>query len=46
MKIGKLNYSPSDINWKRFGEKVEQLCKTLHLNYYIKDSLRIEMEKP
>lgn len=46
VKIGKLNYYPSDINWKRFGEKVEQLCKTLHLNYYIKDSLRAEMEKP
>ena len=45
VKIGKLNYHPSDINWKRFGIEVEALCKELGLNYYIKDSLRAEMEK-
>ena len=45
VKIGKLNYHPSDINWKEFGEKAESLCKKLGINYYIKDSLRKEMER-
>lgn len=45
VKIGKLNYHKSDINWADFGRKVEALCKELGLNYYIKDSLRAEMEK-
>ena len=44
-KIGKLNYFPSDINWKAFGWSAEQLCKSLGLDYYIKESLRKEMEK-
>ncbi|MFA5099490.1 MAG: radical SAM protein [Candidatus Omnitrophota bacterium] len=42
-KIGKLNYHPSDINWKEFGKKCEQLCITYGRDYYIKDSLREEM---
>ena len=45
VKIGKLNYHHSDIDWKKFGIEVEALCKELGLNYYIKDSLRAEMEK-
>jgi DNA repair photolyase len=45
VKIGKLNYYPSDINWKAFGEKAEALCEIIGLDYYIKDSLRKEMEK-
>lgn len=45
VKIGKLNYHPSEINWAEFGHKAEELCKTLGLDYYIKDSLRAEMEK-
>ena len=45
-KIGKLNYYPSDIDWKSFGEQAEALCKKLGIDYYIKDSLRAEMEKP
>lgn len=45
IKIGKLNYHPSDIDWKSFGREVESLCKRLGINYYIKDSLRAEMEK-
>lgn len=45
VKIGKLNYHPSNINWKQFGTKAEELCKKLKLDYYIKDSLRKEMEK-
>ena len=44
-KIGKLNYWPSDIDWNKFGHEVEELCKELGLEYYIKDSLRKEMEK-
>lgn len=45
VKIGKLNYYPSDINWKEFGEKAETLCQKLELDYYIKESLREEMQK-
>lgn len=45
VKIGKLNYYPSDINWAEFGRKAEALCKELDLDYYIKDSLRAEIEK-
>ena len=45
VKIGKLNYHPSDIDWKTFGEKAEALCKSLGIDYYIKDGLRAEMNK-
>lgn len=45
IKIGKLNYHPSDINWKEFGKEAEALCQKLGVEYYIKDSLRKEMEK-
>lgn len=45
VKIGKLNYHPSAINWAQFGREAEALCKSLGLDYYIKDSLRAEMEK-
>ena len=44
VKIGKLNYHPSEINWKAFGEQAESLCNALGIDYYIKDSLRKEME--
>ena len=46
VKIGKLNYHPSDIDWKKFGHEAEDLCRKLGLHYYIKESLRAEMEKP
>lgn len=45
IKIGKLNYHKSDIDWKKFGEQAEYLCKELDLNYYIKNSLRNEMAR-
>lgn len=45
IKIGKLNYHPSDIDWKEFGQEAERLCQSLGVDYYIKDSLRAEMEK-
>lgn len=45
VKIGKLNYHESDIDWKKFGEEAESLCKELGLEYYIKESLREEMLK-
>lgn len=50
-KIGKLNYHKlqewdlQDINWKKFGIECETLCKKYNRNYYIKESLRKEMEK-
>ena len=44
-KFGKLNYHPSHINWKEFGIEVERICKERGLDYYIKDSLREEMNK-
>lgn len=43
--IGKLNYYPFSIDWAKFGHEVEELCRSLGLDYYIKDSLRKEMEK-
>ena len=45
VKIGKLNYRASKIDWKQFGQDAEALCRRLGLDYYIKDSLRAEMEK-
>lgn len=45
VKIGKLNYHHSDIDWKEFGHEAEALCQRLGLDYTIKDSLRAEMEK-
>lgn len=44
VKIGKLNYYPSDIEWGTFGRLIEKECQTLALDYYIKDSLREEMK--
>lgn len=45
VKIGKLNYHPSDIDWADFGRRAERICQSNHMDYYIKDSLRAEMEK-
>ena len=45
VKIGKLNYHPSDIDWTSFGHKAEALCRFYDMDYYIKDSLRAEMNK-
>lgn len=45
IKIGKLNYHKSAIDWKQFGMKAEDLCKELGIEYYIKESLRDEMSK-
>ena len=43
VKIGKLNYYSSEINWKTFGEQAEALCGQLGLECYIKESLRRAM---
>ena len=43
VKIGKLNYHKSDINWHDFGIEAEKICKEQGINYYIKESLRTEM---
>ena len=45
VKIGKLNYYHSDIDWAEFGREAEELCKRVGVDYYIKESLRAEMEK-
>lgn len=45
VKIGKLNYHPSNIDLKLFGEQIEAKCKRYGIDYYIKDSLRNEMQK-
>lgn len=49
-KVGKLNYHPSEINWKEFGERAECWLRAKKRNranfdYYIKESLREEMAK-
>lgn len=45
VKIGKLNYHTSEIDWKTFGRKAEELCQKLGIEYYIKESLRKCMEE-
>jgi DNA repair photolyase len=45
VKIGKLNYRPSDIDWGAFGRAAERICEERGLDYYIKDSLREEMHR-
>ena len=45
VKIGKLNYHPSDIDWAKFGREAVAACEEMGLDYYIKDSLRAEMDK-
>lgn len=44
IKIGKLNYYPSKIDWAKFGRDAEAICKDRGLDYYIKKDLRAEME--
>lgn len=41
--IGKLNYRPSEVNWKEFGKKAERVCIEHKRDFYIKDSLKKEM---
>ena len=38
-KIGKLNYSPTEIDWRWFGTTVLTMLHKLHKQYYIKRSL-------
>ena len=38
VKIGKLNYHPSDINWAQFGREAERICQARGMDYYIKDT--------
>ena len=45
VKIGKLNYHPSGIDWAKFGRTIEKECQRLGVDYYIKESLREEMNK-
>lgn len=45
VKIGKLNYHPSDIDWAQFGRDAVAACEEMGVDYYIKDSLRAEMDK-
>jgi len=45
VKIGKLNYHPLDIDWTSFAQNAIKLCESRGLAYYIKDSLRKEMQK-
>jgi DNA repair photolyase len=44
-KIGKLNYWPSDTDWKAFGQAVKDHCIREGLDYIIKADLRAEMER-
>lgn len=45
VKIGKLNYHPSLIDWAFFGKEVEKMCQEKGIDYYIKESLRKEMDR-
>lgn len=44
-KVGKLNYYPSDIDWGAFGRLAEAALICKGRKYYIKESLREEMNK-
>ncbi len=44
-KIGKLNYHPSEIDWAQFGKTAENILIKKGKQYYIKESLRTEMQK-
>ncbi len=49
-KVGKLNYHHSDVDWKDFGHRVERALIVKkqwnpNVDYYIKESLRTEMNK-
>lgn len=44
-KVGKMNYHPSDIDWKEFGQRAERILRAKGDQYYIKEGLRAEMEK-
>jgi DNA repair photolyase len=45
LRIGKLNYHPSNVNWGDFGRRCEELAKQHGRNIQIKDELRAEMER-
>ena len=45
VKIGKLNYHPSDIDWAKFGREAVAACEEMGLDCYIKESLRAEVDK-
>ena len=45
VKIGKLNYHTSDIDWAKFGREAVAACEEMGLDCYIKESLRAEMDK-
>ena len=36
---------PLDIDWAQFGRDAVAACREMGLDYYIKDSLRAEMDK-
>lgn len=40
IKVGKLNYHSSTIDWALFGKMAENVCNGTGVEYYIKDSLR------
>ena len=44
-KVGKLNYHPSEIDWEEFGRRAETALRNYGRDYYIKESLRAEMER-
>ena len=46
VKIGKLNYYWSDIDWRAFGIEAEEICKAQGIDYYIKESLKSAMQPP
>ena len=45
VKFGKLNYHKSNIDWGKLGRQIEETCQFLGMDYYIKQSLREEMER-
>lgn len=44
-KVGKMNYHESNIDWAAFGRLAKATLQSRRKEYYIKESLRKEMEK-
>ena len=44
VKIGKLNYYPSEIDWKKFAKDANTLCRELGITYALKSGLKELLE--
>ena len=43
VRIGKLDFQPSDIDWAKFGRAAALVCDSIGLDFHVTDSLRAQM---